>query len=122
MHTSRLDADMRAVQLPVRGLLRPAGGVDQARQGQGGRDAGCHQQARSGAQPCLDLAAPGRQPQGRYTNNAKKLLMHGPLTAAEFIEITGWPDKAARRTLQWLHQQEVLTVINEGGKRKYQLA
>ena len=98
MHSSSLDADLRALQLPVCGVLCPAG---------------CF---------CPSRQTTGRKPWGSYTTNAQKLLVHGPLTAIEFVEITGWPDKAARRTLQWLHQQDVLTVINEGGKRKYQLA
>lgn len=122
MHSSSLDADMRALQLPVRGVLCPAGGVNPSRQASGQRHAGSHQSGGQVARQVGDIAAPGRKPWGSYTTNAQKLLAHGPLTAIEFVEITGWSDKAARRTLQWLHQQEVLTVINEGGKRKYQLA
>lgn len=122
MHSSSLNADMRALQLPVRGVLCPAGGIYPSRQTTGQRHAGSHQAGGQIAQQGRDIAALGRKPWGSYTTNAQKLLAHGPLSASEFVEITGWPDKAARRTLQWLHQQGVLTVINEGGQRKYQLA
>lgn len=33
---------------------------------------------------------------------AKRLLEHGPLTAQEFLEITGWDQREATRTLQRL--------------------
>lgn len=122
MHASSLDADLRPVQLPVRGVLCPAGGYYQAGQTQGQRHAGSHHPIGQSTKQGGDIAPRGRAGWGHYTTNAQKLLVHGPLTAAEFIEITGWPEKAARRALQGLHKSEVLTVINDGGKRKYQLA
>lgn len=121
MHSSSLDADLRSVQLPVRGVLRPAGGHYQAGQTQGQFHAGSHHPTGQSTKQGSDIGAARRAGWGHYTTNAQKLLAHGPLTAIEFVEITGWPDKAARRTLQWLHERGVLTVINEGGKRKYQL-
>lgn len=36
------------------------------------------------------------------THAARQLLRHGPLTLGEFITITGWPKKSARKTLGWL--------------------
>ena len=36
------------------------------------------------------------------THAALKLLEHGPLTWAEFVAITGWPRRAARKCLNWL--------------------
>lgn len=122
MHSSSLDADLRPVQLPVRGVLCTAGGYYQAGQTQGQRHAGSHHPIGQSTKQGGDIGSASRAGWGHYTTNAQKLLAHGPLTANEFVEITGWPDKVARRTLQWLLEREVLTVINEGGKRKYQLA
>ena len=36
---------------------------------------------------------------------ALQLLRHGPLTAAEFREITGWPHRVCRRVLTRLVDQ-----------------
>jgi hypothetical protein len=51
---------------------------------------------------------------GRMTKTyaAKRLLEHGPLTAAQFIEITGWEERTCRRTLQQLVDTEVATIWN----------
>lgn len=122
VHSSSQSEAMRALQLPVCGVLCPAGGDYQTGQAQGQRDAGCHHTAGQGAKQGGDIAAPGKQPWGRYTTNAQKLLAHGPLTAAEFIEIAGWPEPAARRTLQWLLKTGVLTVRNRDRKREYLLS
>jgi hypothetical protein len=35
-------------------------------------------------------------------HTALQLLRLGPLTRAEFIEITGWPAKKAAKVLHWL--------------------
>ena len=32
----------------------------------------------------------------------RQLLAHGPLSASEIITITGWPAKAARKTIDYL--------------------
>ena len=51
---------------------------------------------------------------GRMTKTyaAKRLLEHGPLTAAQFIEITGWEERTCRRTLRQLVDTEVATIWN----------
>jgi hypothetical protein len=51
---------------------------------------------------------------GRMTRTyaAKRLLEHGPLTAAQFIEITGWKERTCRRTLQQLLDTKVATIWN----------
>lgn len=51
---------------------------------------------------------------GRMTRTyaAKRLLEHGPLTAAQFIEITGWEERTCRRTLQQLVDTEEATIWN----------
>lgn len=36
------------------------------------------------------------------TYAAARLLEHGPLTMREFVEVTGWPYRACRRTISWL--------------------
>lgn len=38
------------------------------------------------------------------THAAKRLLEHGPLTFGEFVTVTGWPYKTARKTISWLQQ------------------
>lgn len=43
------------------------------------------------------------------TYTAKRLLEHGPLTQAEFLEITGWEERQARRVLQQLLDTKVVT-------------
>ena len=42
------------------------------------------------------------------TYTAKRLLEHGPLTKAEFVEITGWEERQARRVLQQLLDTQVV--------------
>lgn len=40
---------------------------------------------------------------------AKRLLEHGALSEPEFVEITGWPAKTAKRVLQQLLDTGVTT-------------
>ncbi len=43
------------------------------------------------------------------TYAAKRLLEHGALSESEFVEITGWPAKTAKRILQQLLDTGVAT-------------
>jgi len=38
------------------------------------------------------------------TYAAQRLLEHGPLTFGEFVTVTGWPYKTARKTISWLQE------------------
>lgn len=40
---------------------------------------------------------------------AQKLLSLGPLCLSEFVEITGWPRKAARQTLAALRERDAIS-------------
>lgn len=122
VHSSSHSEALRALQLPVRGVLCPAGGDHQTGQAQGQRDAGCHHTAAQGTEQGGDIAAPGKQPWGRYTLAAPAYLRAGPMTSREFIDATGWPPLSARRTLQRLQETGVAIVRNIDGKRKYLLA
>lgn len=55
---------------------------------------------------------------------AKRLLEHGPLTFAEFREITGWPERSCESVLKNLLLSGVATFLEEWGSRRrvYQLA
>jgi hypothetical protein len=48
---------------------------------------------------------------------ARKLLEHGPLTAVQFREITGWPKRDTNTTLQALHRSKAVT--RQGDYRGY---
>lgn len=122
MHSSSINADMRALQLPVRGLLCPVGGLYAPRQAPGWCDAGSHQQGAGGAKQGGGFEATIRQRCGHYTYNARKLMEHGPLSWAEFLEITGWPAGTASRTWEWLQERRELLPVNVDGIRKYRLA
>ena len=49
------------------------------------------------------------------THAARQLLALGPLTMAEFVEITGWPVSACRRVLSYL-VDDLGEVSREGGR------
>lgn len=48
---------------------------------------------------------------------AKRLLEHGPLTAREFTEITGWPSRQALNALRALVKTG--SALRLGGQRHY---
>ena len=52
---------------------------------------------------------------------AIKLLEHGPLTMREMLEITRWPIRGLRSTIDWLRAQELVTVQNIDRQKYYRL-
>lgn len=52
------------------------------------------------------------------TYAAKRLLEHGPLTHAEFLEITGWPLRAVESALKSLVETGVATCNVFPGQRR----
>ena len=52
---------------------------------------------------------------------AIKLLEHGPLTMREMLEITRWPMRGLRSTIDWLRAQELVTVQNIDRQKYYRL-
>lgn len=61
----------------------------------------------------LDVLRELRGPVIPKTYYAKRLLEHGPLANREFSEITGWPRKEARKTLESLSRSG--ETVCEGG-------
>jgi hypothetical protein len=53
---------------------------------------------------------------------AQKLLALGPLELADFIEITGWPRKAARKTLAALVERGCIEYRGNTRKGFYEVA
>ena len=51
------------------------------------------------------------------TYAAKRLLEHGPLSLAEFAEITGWPKKTAAKTSEILTAQGLVKRQSRAGYR-----
>lgn len=121
VHSSGRGADLRSLQLSVCGLLRSACGHHEAGQEPGQRDVGGDHQAGTGAQQGGDFGAYVRRRCGHYTYNARRLMEHGPLSWAEFLAITGWPESTARRTWGWLQERQEIVPVNVAGERKYQL-
>lgn len=52
------------------------------------------------------------------TYAAKRLLEHGPLTFAEFVEITGWAYRQAERTIQMLQETGIVVSALDVGCRR----
>jgi chromosome segregation and condensation protein ScpB len=57
----------------------------------------------------------------KKTYAGKRLLEHGPLTRAEFREITGWKPKAADRVLDQLVHTEVVCKKHVGTRLQFEL-
>ncbi len=55
------------------------------------------------------------------TYAAKRLLEHGPLTFANFMEITGWSKKVSSRALSRLCEFGQARLVNIDGHRHYEL-
>jgi DNA-binding transcriptional regulator GbsR (MarR family) len=53
------------------------------------------------------------------TYTAKRLLEHGPLTFAEFMEITGWRIRIAVSALRRLISWGLVVIKNLGGRRRH---
>lgn len=53
---------------------------------------------------------------------ARRLLEHGPLTFAEFTEITGWRKGIAGNVLQKLMAWGLVCISHQGRKRVYAIA
>lgn len=56
------------------------------------------------------------------THATTQLLKLGPLTVAEFIEITGWPSRVARYTLAWMVQTGAVEYVGNTRKGFYRIA
>lgn len=50
-----------------------------------------------------------------HTEAATKLLRLGPLTPAEFRQITGWPAQQCRNSIRWLAETHRIRRVS-GGK------
>jgi len=56
------------------------------------------------------------------TYAARRLLEHGPLSFAEFLEITGWTKRIAWRALTRLIQFGLVEFVNGDKRRLYRIA
>ena len=52
---------------------------------------------------------------------AIKLLEHGPLTMREMLEITRWPMRGLRSTMDWLMEQDLVTLESKDRQKYYRL-
>jgi hypothetical protein len=49
---------------------------------------------------------------------AKRLLEHGPLSFAQFREVTGWPEDACEAALRGLVETGIACFTQEAGNRR----